>query len=54
MIQQEWFRISSQKEVNIRLVEGFLNYIKENFSKFLLELVVNLQDTNVRIDFRIG
>ncbi|CAF2854707.1 unnamed protein product [Rotaria sp. Silwood2] len=46
LIQQEWFRISSQKEVNGRLVNGYLNSIKEHFSNFLLERIVNLQDAN--------
>ncbi|CAF1136886.1 unnamed protein product [Rotaria sp. Silwood1] len=46
LIQQEWFRISSQKEVNFRLIEKFLNNIKENFSNFLLERIINLQDVN--------
>ncbi|CAF2768137.1 unnamed protein product [Rotaria sp. Silwood2] len=46
LIQQEWFRISSQKEVNFRLIEKFLNSIKENFSNFLLERIINLQDAN--------
>ncbi|CAF3330091.1 unnamed protein product [Rotaria socialis] len=44
LIQQEWFRISSQKEVNFRLIEKFLNSIKENFSTFLFERIINLQD----------
>ena len=48
LIQQEWFRISSQKEVNGHLVESYLNSIKEHFSNFLLERIVNLQDANVR------
>lgn len=39
--------MSSQKEVNGRLVQGYLNSIKEHFSNFLLERVVNLQDANV-------
>ncbi|CAF1141644.1 unnamed protein product, partial [Rotaria sordida] len=46
LIQQEWFRISSQKEINIHLIEKFLNNIKENFSNFLLERIINLQDAN--------
>ncbi|CAF1460677.1 unnamed protein product [Adineta steineri] len=46
LIQQEWFRISSQKDVNGRLVESYLNSIKEHFSNFLLERIVNLQDAN--------
>ncbi|UJR31990.1 hypothetical protein I4U23_019461 [Adineta vaga] len=46
LIQQEWFRISSQKDVNDRLVESYLNSIKEHFSNFLLERIVNLQDAN--------
>ncbi|CAF3102541.1 unnamed protein product [Rotaria socialis] len=46
LIQQEWFRISSQKQVNDRLVSGYLNSIKEHFSNFLLERIVNLQDAN--------
>ncbi|CAF4084833.1 unnamed protein product [Rotaria magnacalcarata] len=46
LIQQEWFRISSQKQVNGRLVSGYLNSIKEHFSNFLLERIVNLQDAN--------
>lgn len=52
LVQQEWFRISSQKEVNLRSVEGFLNSIKDNFSIFLLERIVNLQDANVRINLK--
>jgi len=51
VIQYEWFRISSQKNVNGRLVEGYLNSIKEHFSNFLLERIVNLQDANVRFIF---
>ena len=51
LIQQEWFRISSQKEVDVKLIEGFLNSIKEHFSNFLLERIVNLQDANVRDKF---
>ncbi|CAF0777396.1 unnamed protein product [Adineta steineri] len=46
LLQQEWFGISSQKEVNLLLIEGFLNSIKDNFSNFLLERIVNLQDIN--------
>ncbi|CAF1281668.1 unnamed protein product [Rotaria sordida] len=46
LIQQEWFCLSSQKEVNGRLVNGYLNSIKEHFSNFLLERIVNLQDAN--------
>jgi hypothetical protein len=48
LIQQEWFHVSSQKEVNGHLVDGYLNSIKEHFSNFLLERIVNLQDANVR------
>ena len=33
--------------MNGRLVEGYLNSIKEHFSNFLLERIVNLQDANV-------
>ena len=29
-------------------MENFLLYIKENFSNFLLERLINLQDKNVR------
>jgi hypothetical protein len=53
-IQEEWFSLLSQKDINIRLIEGFLNSIKENFSNFLLERIVNLQDANVRINFKIN
>ncbi len=38
-----------QKEVNLWLIEGFLKSIKEYFSTFLLERIVNLQDANVRL-----
>jgi len=51
-IQEEWFSLLSQKDINLRLIEGFLNSIKENFSNFLLERIVNLQDANVRINFK--
>jgi len=40
--------MTSKKEVNLHLIEGFLNSIKEHFSNFLLERIVNLQDANVR------
>jgi hypothetical protein len=43
--------MSSQKEINLHLIEAFLNSIKEHFSNFLLERIVNLQDANVRIEF---
>ncbi|UJR14743.1 hypothetical protein I4U23_001734 [Adineta vaga] len=46
LIQQEWFRLCSVKEVNLLLIEAFLNSIKNNFSNFLLERIVNLQDGN--------
>ncbi len=49
LIQQEWFRMSSKKELNLRLIEDFLNSIKESFSNFLLERIVNLQDANVKL-----
>jgi len=52
LIQHEWFRISSQKDVNGQLVEGYLNSIKEHFSNFLLERIVNLQDANVTSTFK--
>jgi hypothetical protein len=38
-----------QKEVNLWLIESFLKSIKEHFSTFLLERIVNLQDANVRL-----
>lgn len=47
LIEHEWFRLCAPKELNGRLFEKFLNYIKENFSTFLLERIVNLQDKNV-------
>ncbi len=53
-IQEEWFSLLSQNDINFRLIEGFLNSIKENFSNFLLERIVNLQDANVRINFKIN
>lgn len=44
-------RVSFQKKVNGRAVETFLNSIKEHFSNFLLERIVNIQDANVRFPF---
>ena len=41
--------MSSQKDVNGGLVKCYLNSIKEHFSNFLLERIVNLQDANVRL-----
>ncbi|CAF0844927.1 unnamed protein product, partial [Didymodactylos carnosus] len=46
LIQQDWFRVSSQKNVNVQLVEDYLNSFKDNFSNFLLERIVNMQDAN--------
>ncbi|CAF1614470.1 unnamed protein product, partial [Adineta ricciae] len=46
LIQHEWFHLCSVKEVNLLLIEAFLNSIKNNFSNFLLEKIVNLQDGN--------
>ncbi len=41
----------SQKHVDGRLVESYLNSIKEHFSNFLLERIVNIQDANVSLTF---
>ncbi|CAF0943841.1 unnamed protein product, partial [Didymodactylos carnosus] len=46
LIQQDWFRVSSQKQANVQLVENYLNSFKKHFSNFLLERIVNMQDAN--------
>ncbi|KAG1685801.1 KN motif and ankyrin repeat domain-containing protein 1 [Nymphon striatum] len=45
IIQQDWFRISSQKTTNAHDVEDYLDQL-EDFSKDLLNTVVNMSDSN--------
>jgi hypothetical protein len=47
LIEREWFAICVPKETRTRSFEQFLNTIRDNFSNFLLERIVNLQDANV-------
>ncbi|XP_076347288.1 uncharacterized protein LOC143245160 isoform X2 [Tachypleus tridentatus] len=45
LIQQEWFKVSSQKNANPHVVEDYLDTL-ESFSNLLLSRVVNLTDHN--------
>ncbi|XP_022241429.1 KN motif and ankyrin repeat domain-containing protein 1-like isoform X2 [Limulus polyphemus] len=45
LIQQEWFKVSSQKNANPHVVEDYLDTF-ESFSNLLLSRVVNLTDHN--------
>ncbi|XP_015915179.1 KN motif and ankyrin repeat domain-containing protein 2 [Parasteatoda tepidariorum] len=45
IIQTEWFRIANQKNADPLLIEDYLDMF-EDFSRLLLERVVNLSDSN--------
>ncbi|GFQ73062.1 KN motif and ankyrin repeat domain-containing protein 1, partial [Trichonephila clavata] len=45
IIQNEWFRVANQKKADPLLMEDYLDAF-EDFSKLLLEKVVNLADSN--------
>ncbi|GFT49612.1 KN motif and ankyrin repeat domain-containing protein 1 [Trichonephila clavipes] len=45
IIQNEWFRVANQKKADPLLIEDYLDAF-EDFSKLLLEKVVNLADSN--------
>ncbi|GIY11620.1 KN motif and ankyrin repeat domain-containing protein 3 [Caerostris extrusa] len=45
IIQNEWFRVANQKKANPLLIEDYLDVFEE-FSKLLLQKVVNLADAN--------
>ncbi|GFT35747.1 KN motif and ankyrin repeat domain-containing protein 3 [Nephila pilipes] len=45
IIQNEWFRVANQKKADPLLIEDYLDAY-EDFSKLLLEKVVNLSDSN--------
>lgn len=45
IIQREWFKVSSQKDANPHAVEDYMD-VFEDYSKALLQRVVNLSDVN--------
>lgn len=46
MIQQDWFKVASGQQANLREVDGYMACF-EDFSTELLEHIVNMTDGNV-------
>jgi len=46
VIQQDWFKVASSQQANLKEVDGYMACF-EDFSIELLEYIVNMTDGNV-------